>query len=140
MYSSLARFSVLRTFSSPSMLIPSASSSTPTGVAPFDLNEFRAPIKLGFSQMTLSPSLQNTLQALSAIAVASGIENGLLKVLLKIVGVGYLTEFSAGVLNDFGAGSVADKVVLGGKLTVLLLSIPIIESLLSLFKQFLTLL
>ena len=84
--------------------------------------------------------LKGSLSVLSSIANMTGVENGLIRILLKIVGVGYLTEFSAGVLNDFGAGSVADKVVLGGKLTVLLLSIPIIESLLSLFKQFLTLL
>ena len=84
--------------------------------------------------------LKGSLSVLNSIATTTGVQNGLIRILLKIVGVGYLTEFSAGVLIDFGASSVADKVILGGKLTVLLLSVPIIESLLSLFKQFLTLL
>ena len=54
--------------------------------------------------------LQNTVNILSTIASITGIENGLIKILLKIVGVGYLTEFSAGILNDFGSNAVADKV------------------------------
>ena len=66
-------------------------------------------------------------------------ENGLIKILLKIVGVGYLTEFGAGILQDFGSNAVADKVILGGKLTIVLLSLPIIQSLLELIRSFLEL-
>lgn len=84
-------------------------------------------------------ALQNTLAVFSTIAEMTGVENGLLKILLKIVGVGYLTEFGAGLLNDFGSNSVADKVVLGGKITIVLLSLPVIESLLQLVRGFLQL-
>ena len=83
--------------------------------------------------------LQNTVNILSTIASITGIENGLIQILLKIVGVGYLTEFSAGILNDFGSNAVADKVILGGKLTILILSLPIIESVLKLMSGFLEL-
>ena len=83
--------------------------------------------------------LQNTVNIISTIASLTGIENGLIKILLKIVGVGYLTEFSAGILNDFGSNAVADKVILGGKLTILILSLPIIESVLNLISGFLDL-
>ena len=83
--------------------------------------------------------LQNNVNILSTIASITGIENGLIKILLKIVGVGYLTEFSAGILNDFGSNAVADKVILGGKLTILILSLPIIESVLKLMSGFLEL-
>lgn len=83
--------------------------------------------------------LQNTVNILSTIASITGIKNGLIKILLKIVGVGYLTEFSAGILNDFGSNAVADKVILGGKLTILILSLPIIESVLKLMSGFLEL-
>ena len=83
--------------------------------------------------------LQNTVNIIYTIASLTGIENGLIKILLKIVGVGYLTEFSAGILNDFGSNAVADKVILGGKLTILILSLPIIESVLNLISGFLEL-
>lgn len=84
-------------------------------------------------------ALQDTLLVFTALAQMTGMENGLLKILLKIVGVGYITEFGAGILNDFGSNAVADKVVLGGKITIVLLSLPVLESLLTLIKGFLSL-
>ncbi|MBQ7831550.1 MAG: hypothetical protein IJ393_05715 [Clostridia bacterium] len=87
----------------------------------------------------LVDALQGTISVFTKIAQITGIENGLLKVLLKIVGVGYITEFGAGILNDFGSNSIADKVVLGGKITIVMLSIPVMESLLSMIGGFLRL-
>ena len=83
--------------------------------------------------------LRGTLTVFSEIARLTGVENGILKVLLKIIGVGYLTEFGAGILQDFGSNAVADKVVLGGKIIIILLSVPVLESLLQLFRGFLEL-
>ena len=85
-------------------------------------------------------SVEGSLTVLNEIAKMTGMENGVLRILIKIVGVGYLTEFSAGILNDCNASSIADKVVLAGKLTVIVLSLPIVSGLLQLFKQFLSLL
>ena len=84
--------------------------------------------------------VKGSFAVLSEIATMTGLENGVIKILLKIVGVGYLTEFSAGVLNDFNVGSVADKVSLAGKITVIVMALPIISGLLTLLKQFLVLL
>ena len=84
-------------------------------------------------------SLQNTVAIFKTIAEMTGIENGLIKILIKIVGVGYLTEFGAGILNDFGSNAVADKVVLAGKITIVVLSFPVMESLLQMIRGFLQL-
>lgn len=84
-------------------------------------------------------ALQNTLVIFSEIAKLTGVENGLLKILLKIVGVGYLTEFGAGILNDFGGNSLADKVALAGKIFIVLLSFPVLEGLLNMIRSFLQL-
>ena len=83
--------------------------------------------------------LQGTLVVFSNITQMTGVENGLLKTLLKIVGVGYLTEFGAGILTDFGSVTIADKVTLAGKITIVLLSLPIVEGLLGLISGFLQL-
>ena len=85
-------------------------------------------------------ALKDSLSVLTEIAALTGLQDGVIRILLKVVGVGYLTEFSASVLQDFNAPSVADKVVLGGKLTVIMISLPIINGLLTLFKQFISLL
>jgi len=87
----------------------------------------------------LIDSLKSTLAVFATIAKVTGIENGILKILLKIVGVGYITEFGAGILNDFGSNAVADKVILGGKITIVMLSLPIIEGLLTMVSNFLQL-
>ena len=83
--------------------------------------------------------LQDTMAVFTSISQIAGVENGLLKMLLKIVGVGYLTEFGAGILTDFGSNSIADKVALAGKIAIVLLSMPVVESLLQLLGGFLQL-
>ncbi len=73
------------------------------------------------------------------IASATGINASLVKILLKMVGIGYLVEFSAGILNDFGQASLADKLTFCGKILILVLAIPIIESVLKLIVSLLEL-
>ena len=82
-------------------------------------------------------SLKNTLWIFGELAQMTGVDTGIIKILIKIVGVGYLTEFGAGILNDFGCNSIADKVVLSGKITILVLSLPILEGLLLMVSGFL---
>lgn len=74
------------------------------------------------------------------IAETTGIDSSLVKIVLKMVGIGYLIEFSSGILNDFGQNSLADKLVFCGKIVVLVLAIPILESVLKLVNQLLELL
>ncbi len=74
------------------------------------------------------------------IATATGIDSSLVKILLKMVGIGYLVEFSAGILSDFGQNSLADKLVFCGKILILVLAIPILESVLRLIVSLLELL
>ena len=89
--------------------------------------------------MFIIDMLQGTMAIFASITQITGVEHGLFKSLLKIVGVGYLTEFGAGILSDFGSSNVADKVSLAGKLTIVLLSMPVVESLLGLISGFLQL-
>jgi stage III sporulation protein AD len=83
--------------------------------------------------------MQGVLEIFKVITNMTGVESSLIKLILKIVGVGYVTEFGAGILNDFGSTAIADKVVLGGKLTIVLLSLPILQGLLQLIGKFLQL-
>lgn len=73
------------------------------------------------------------------ITDATGIESSIVKILLKMVGIGYLVEFSAGILNDFGQNGLGDKLVFCGKIIVLVLAVPILESVLDLIVRLLEL-
>ena len=69
------------------------------------------------------------------IAQATGLDATIVKTLLKMVGIGYLVEFSAGILNDFGQNSLADKLIFCGKILILVLAVPILESSLALVGE-----
>ena len=57
------------------------------------------------------------------------IDNALVKTIVKIIGIGYLTEFSAGIAEDYGSASIARKVEFGGKICIAVLALPVITGL-----------
>lgn len=49
-----------------------------------------------------------------------------LTVLLRVIGVTYICEFSAGICKDAGYGSVAEQIEIFGKLSVMFAGLPIL--------------
>ena len=81
-------------------------------------------------------SLQGIINSLTQIAGATGIGGSegnaggsMLSALLRIIGIGYLTEFAAGICEDAGNTSMSKKVTLAGKILILVLALPIINNL-----------
>ena len=54
-----------------------------------------------------------------------------IKIVIKIVGISYLVEFTSDLIDDFGLKSLSDKVVFAGKILILTTAFPIIEKLIS---------
>ena len=67
------------------------------------------------------------------------IDSSLIKLMVKVIAIGYLVEFAAGVVEDFGAKSVADKLIFAGKVIIFSVSLPVLQTLLSLIGSFLEL-
>ena len=65
----------------------------------------------------------------------TGIDGNLFLLLVKIIGLGYLIEFAAGICNDSGHQSIGDKVVLAGKIMILIISMPILTNLFNLIME-----
>lgn len=63
------------------------------------------------------------------------LDSELFIILLKIVGIGYLTEFGANICSDSGNSSVASKIMLAGKLAIFILAIPIIKNLIEIIAS-----
>ena len=59
------------------------------------------------------------------------------KLLLKIIGITYLAEISADLCKDAGANALASQVELFGKLSILVLCMPVMTSLLETIDYFL---
>ncbi|MDY2714264.1 MAG: SpoIIIAC/SpoIIIAD family protein [Candidatus Borkfalkiaceae bacterium] len=51
------------------------------------------------------------------------------KIVIKILGISYLVEFTADVIDDMGLKSVSDKVVFAGKILIITAAFPVIENL-----------
>lgn len=59
------------------------------------------------------------------------------KLLLKIIGITYLAEISADLCKDAGANALASQIELFGKLSILVLCMPVMTSLLETIDYFL---
>ena len=55
----------------------------------------------------------------------------IVKPIMKVLGVGYITEFTANLAEDGGNKSVASKIVLGGKVAICTLALPILKQLIN---------
>ena len=66
---------------------------------------------------------------LKLISESAGIKSEYMEVMLKGLGICYLTQFSSDICNDFGQSSLASKIELCGKITLAVLSIPLLKSL-----------
>lgn len=58
-------------------------------------------------------------------------------ILLKMIGITYLAEFSSGLCRDAGANALATQVELFGKLSILVLCMPVLTALLESIDYFL---
>ncbi|MGN0153016.1 MAG: SpoIIIAC/SpoIIIAD family protein [Lachnospiraceae bacterium] len=55
-----------------------------------------------------------------------GLESGYFEILIKIVGISYLCEFTANICRESGFVAVASQIEIGGKLTMMVMSMPIL--------------
>ena len=66
---------------------------------------------------------------ISSIAARAGLATSVVTLLFKILAVGYISEFSASLIEDAGLSSLADKVTLAGKLIIVASALPVIVEL-----------
>lgn len=55
--------------------------------------------------------------------------------ILKVIGIAYITEFAAQVSRDADEGAIASKIELGGKILIMVISMPILIGLLDLILK-----
>lgn len=55
-----------------------------------------------------------------------GLESAYFEILIKIVGISYLCEFASNMCKESGFLTVASQIEIGGKLTMLVMSMPIL--------------
>ena len=82
-----------------------------------------------------SQKLAGVIDVLTGLSKIAALPSGTMMLLLRVVGISYLTEFAAQMCRDAGESGIASKVELGGRLLILVLSIPILVALLQLMLE-----
>lgn len=73
----------------------------------------------------------NPLLELFGLLTSYGIEKELTAYLLKALGICIITKFATELCLDFGQSSLSGKVEMAGKVSILIISLPIIKSILN---------
>lgn len=87
--------------------------------------------------LMLVDSVTSILSVFNALTQKSGLSTGVFSAVLKIIGIGYITEFSANLCVDAGSSSIANKILLAGKILILVAALPIITNLIDIISELL---
>lgn len=77
------------------------------------------------------------INTMTSFVEKTGINTGLFGCILKIIGVGYVVEFASSICSNAGNSGIADAITLAGKITILVVSLPIINSLINIIIEIL---
>lgn len=85
----------------------------------------------------MSGKLATISKTIQRIGEAVSVDGFYIQTLLKMLGIVYVAEFASGICKDAGYQTVAGQIEIFAKLTLLVLSTPILEALLLTIQQFL---
>lgn len=80
----------------------------------------------------IATKLQSVIEILNQLTKQINIDDIYLSTILKIVGIAYIAEFGAQVCKDAGEGVIASKIEFAGKVLIMVMSVPILVSLMDL--------
>lgn len=72
--------------------------------------------------------LEDITRLLSTLVDKAGINKDYLLLLLKVTGISYVIELATNICKDAGSNSLASKVEMLGKISIVVLTIPILTS------------
>lgn len=84
---------------------------------------------------TVMPYLKTVLEMLRDISERTGVDSKYIRLVLKVIGIAYITQFGAELCRDAGEGAVASKIEFGGKVIILSLSMPVMYSFLEVVEK-----
>ena len=77
------------------------------------------------------------LSVIRKISQTIGIKSSFVNLLLKMLGVAYVAEFASSICKDAGYQTIASQIEIFSKITILALSMPVLQALLETIQLFL---
>lgn len=105
-----------------------------------DKQEFAMLIILAASLLILGLALSKINDVMNVIHMAEdylGNNSVYIGILLKMVGITYVAEFSSNLCRDAGFGAVGNQIEFFGKIMIIAVSMPVIKSLLQTISEIL---
>ena len=96
-------------------------------------SEYGIYVAIGISLILLlgmSSKLENVVETIWSVTEAIQLDKKYVKIILKMLGVVYVAEFSSAICKDAGYQTIASQIEMFGKLTLLVQGMPILEALL----------
>lgn len=81
--------------------------------------------------------LEVVVESVKLIQSAISIQSSYIQVLLKIIGITYISEFASDICRDAGYAAIAGQIGVFSKLSILAVSMPIVTALLDTIQGFL---
>ena len=69
--------------------------------------------------------LTESVEFIKSFTEGAGIDNDIVRIIFKIIGIGFLIELSASSIKELGFEGISDKLILCGKIII---SVPILSS------------
>lgn len=73
--------------------------------------------------------VSESFELLRLFAQQTGVDNSVVRVIFKIIGIGYIVELTAASVKDLGFESISDKLIMCGRVVIFLVSVPILKNL-----------
>lgn len=73
--------------------------------------------------------MSSVINVLNDLVSKSGVNTDFLLIIIKVIGIAYIVEFGKNVCIDAGQSSIATKLEMAGKVVIVVLTIPLVSSL-----------
>lgn len=82
----------------------------------------------------ISEKLTEVVSAFTSLADKSGLSAPVFSSVIRIIGIGYITEYAASVCEDNNCSSIAKKIQLSGKVIIFAMALPIITGIIDIVE------
>ena len=79
--------------------------------------------------MGILPKIETVIQMLYKIVSKSNVDIEYIDIILKIIGISYISQFASQICSDAGEGAIASKIEFAGKVIIMVISAPVLMSL-----------
>ena len=82
------------------------------------------------------PAIESLLASINSLTAEAGIKSEYIRILIKSLGICYITQISVNICRENGSMSVASHIEIAGKVLVLLPALPVLNDIIKMLSGF----